>query len=337
MDADEKSPRQEPPEAAKPHPAADGPAAQGASEQERRAADARSAADGPRQDADAPDAANAPKGAGPPAPSIGGGPAAAARTDAATEASKSSGPSPSMVGGGANDADSGRSGTIAGSSGRHVPGDQSLSPHRSAEDLTLMSDADAERTIRGKSRRSFLWAAVAVAGAWAGFEWLGSQYTVKGVAWPFRRLFEINEGLSRDLFSRSRLAPQFPLSAARMPRANPPSGMGMSDTIDPDWKLHLVGLADMSEAVTPSAPKEEGGGDQANSASPPPDDKKTPHDKKGGAQPASSDAAASASDQEPAVLVTMDDIRKLPRTEMVTELKCIEGWSTVVHWTGVRL
>jgi DMSO/TMAO reductase YedYZ molybdopterin-dependent catalytic subunit len=32
----------------------------------------------------------------------------------------------------------------------------------------------------------------------------------------------------------------------------------------------------------------------------------------------------------------MDDIRKLPRTEMITELKCIEGWSSVVQWAGVR-
>jgi DMSO/TMAO reductase YedYZ molybdopterin-dependent catalytic subunit len=34
--------------------------------------------------------------------------------------------------------------------------------------------------------------------------------------------------------------------------------------------------------------------------------------------------------------LTLDDIRKLPRTEMTTEFKCIEGWSTVVHWAGVR-
>ena len=30
------------------------------------------------------------------------------------------------------------------------------------------------------------------------------------------------------------------------------------------------------------------------------------------------------------------DIQSLPKTEMVTELKCIEGWSTVVQWGGVR-
>lgn len=35
--------------------------------------------------------------------------------------------------------------------------------------------------------------------------------------------------------------------------------------------------------------------------------------------------------------MAIDQIRALPRTEMTTELKCIEGWSTIVHWAGARL
>ncbi|WP_046243772.1 molybdopterin-dependent oxidoreductase [Hymenobacter terrenus] len=34
---------------------------------------------------------------------------------------------------------------------------------------------------------------------------------------------------------------------------------------------------------------------------------------------------------------TIEQIKALPRTEMTTEFKCIEGWSTIVHWAGVRL
>ena len=34
---------------------------------------------------------------------------------------------------------------------------------------------------------------------------------------------------------------------------------------------------------------------------------------------------------------TLDQIKKLPKIEMTTELKCIEGWATVVNWGGVRL
>ena len=36
------------------------------------------------------------------------------------------------------------------------------------------------------------------------------------------------------------------------------------------------------------------------------------------------------------LVLTLDDVMKLPRTEMITEFKCIEGWSTIVHWAGVR-
>lgn len=37
------------------------------------------------------------------------------------------------------------------------------------------------------------------------------------------------------------------------------------------------------------------------------------------------------------VALTMNDIMSLPHREQITELRCIEGWSTIVKWTGVRL
>ena len=39
----------------------------------------------------------------------------------------------------------------------------------------------------------------------------------------------------------------------------------------------------------------------------------------------------------PGLLLTMDDIGKLPFHETVTQFKCIEGWSEIVHWGGFRL
>jgi hypothetical protein len=39
----------------------------------------------------------------------------------------------------------------------------------------------------------------------------------------------------------------------------------------------------------------------------------------------------------PGLLLTMDDVTRLPKHEMVTQFKCIEGWSEIVHWGGVRL
>lgn len=34
--------------------------------------------------------------------------------------------------------------------------------------------------------------------------------------------------------------------------------------------------------------------------------------------------------------LSLADITRLPRIEMTTELKCIEGWSTIVTWAGAR-
>ena len=34
--------------------------------------------------------------------------------------------------------------------------------------------------------------------------------------------------------------------------------------------------------------------------------------------------------------LTLDAIKSLPRVEMVTELKCIEGWSQILQWAGAR-
>ncbi len=36
------------------------------------------------------------------------------------------------------------------------------------------------------------------------------------------------------------------------------------------------------------------------------------------------------------LFVTLDDLKKLPKTEVVFDFKCIEGWSQVTHWAGVR-
>ncbi len=57
----------------------------------------------------------------------------------------------------------------------------------------------------------------------------------------------------------------------------------------------------------------------------------------GAFDPAAWTLRVEAPDGRTLAVVTPDDLRALPRTEMVTEHKCIEGWSTVVHWAGVRL
>jgi len=36
------------------------------------------------------------------------------------------------------------------------------------------------------------------------------------------------------------------------------------------------------------------------------------------------------------LLIGIDEIRSLPKTEIIFDFKCIEGWSQVTHWGGVR-
>ncbi|MEO5501867.1 MAG: molybdopterin-dependent oxidoreductase [Ginsengibacter sp.] len=36
------------------------------------------------------------------------------------------------------------------------------------------------------------------------------------------------------------------------------------------------------------------------------------------------------------ISLTLDDIKKLPKTELVYDFKCIEGWSQITHWSGVK-
>src|ERR1700733_13280713 len=34
--------------------------------------------------------------------------------------------------------------------------------------------------------------------------------------------------------------------------------------------------------------------------------------------------------------LTIDDLRALPKTELIYDFKCVEGWDQISHWGGVR-
>src|SRR6201996_5363190 len=48
-------------------------------------------------------------------------------------------------------------------------------------------------------------------------------------------------------------------------------------------------------------------------------------------------AGTAAPSEMPGLLLSMSDLRRLPHRELVTQFKCIEGWSQIVRWGGVRL
>jgi hypothetical protein len=167
-------------------------------------------------------------------------------------------------------------GTLADETPRAVPSLVDEMPRAEGESL--------EPRLRRLSRRGFVWGGVAALIGLAGWRWLVTRSEEDGLPWPLRRVLEFDERLARAAFRPSRLSPEFPRSAARMPRVNGSIGL------DPDlnlasWRLQVVG---------------------------------------------------SAGENNPRWF-TLEDIKALPRVEMTTELRCIEGWSTVVQWAGARL
>ena len=133
--------------------------------------------------------------------------------------------------------------------------------------------------LRRLSRRGFAWGGVAALAGFVGWRWLVTRSQEDGLPWPLRRVLEFDEQLARGLFCASSRSPEFPRSAARMPRVN--GTIGLESVLDLSaWRLQVVGAA----------------GERANRS------------------------------------FTLDEIKALPRVEMTTELRCIEGWSEVVHW-----
>ncbi len=226
--------------------------------------------------------------------------------------------------------------------------------HASASD-PIVTDEEAKRIMRRRSRRSFLVGGVAAATGFAGWRWLNHRPEIDGVLSPLRRAHEFNEGATQAYFRESRLAPTFARSLASAPRVNGEEGMpeGFDAT---RWRLQVVGVADpkrypqyVDDVYYDSGDEEEDQGDASTDQLEGDDTEQdgggdtTGGDAKGGSkdnqpeQPTPVDETAQQEVPEPGLLMTLDDIKRLPRYEMTTELKCIEGWSTVVNWAGARL
>ena len=141
-----------------------------------------------------------------------------------------------------------------------------------------------ERQLRRLSRRGFTTGGLTVLAGFAGWRWLVTRGEEDGLPWPLRRVHEFNERLAWGIFRASSRSPEFPRSAARMPRVN--GSLGLESGLNlATWRLEVVGAAD----------------EQARR------------------------------------WLSLGDIKALPRVEMTAQLRCIEGWSEIVHWAGARL
>jgi len=223
--------------------------------------------------------------------------------------------------------------------------------------------AQVKRASARRTRRSFLVGGVAAAagyGAWYAIDNSKDSGRLQG---GLRKMIDFDAAVNRAVWGERGMAPTYPPSEVAELRTN--GTIGMDDPLKVDsWRLQLVGTADpersplFAKDVTawqyeyaasdkPSElapdyktpPKEAGrGGPQAESLA----DKfnKMAQKLSGKRNQGTAEAGASYSSLNigtPGLLLAMEDLAKLPKVELITQFKCIEGWSQIRQWAGYRL
>jgi hypothetical protein len=200
--------------------------------------------------------------------------------------------------------------------------------------------------IHHRTRRSLLIAGTAAAIGGGLWRWLNSWARIDGLNAPYRRVLDFNAAIAQALFRERAHAPEYDRSKAVASfRRN--GDIGLADLRVADWRLQLVGVgnsasyAQYSKDVTSwmygmnlSALE------SAETNTDVPAKKPIAHEDeaKGAAvRMKPMEMPEDAHMGVPGLLLTMTDIRQLPHVEMVTEFKCIEGWSEIVYWGGARL
>ena len=232
-------------------------------------------------------------------------------------------------------------------------------PTPSAKDLDAQVLADSRR----HTRRSFAVAGVAAAAGFVLYRRTQDGPREGAQPVPLRRAMRFNEALSKRVFQDRALAPTYPVSRAENLRVNGVYGLHMA--LDPaTYRLQVAGVRQARKHARYAADltaweyryldakaMESAGHDtktpppSANTAEKMAPEPMVPSEKEKethvGRMPRGKEEAGQSRSTLPegtgGLLLTMDDLLRLPRYELVTQFKCIEGWSQVVHWAGVRL
>jgi hypothetical protein len=202
--------------------------------------------------------------------------------------------------------------------------------------------AKAER----RTRRSFLVGGAATVTAGVGILALFKSRSEGMLRLPMRRAEEFNRLLAERVIGETTPARTYPLETAlKRPRSN--GLVGLRQDIDPaSWRLQLAGIEGAEKhprymahlkdwkyrydhSFLEKALVMNGGGE--------------------GVSRGMADSGITLADGQnvlpgvpeslpPAsgLLLNMEEIRALPFTEYAVEFKCIEGWSEIVHFGGVR-
>ena len=224
------------------------------------------------------------------------------------------------------------------------------------------ADESVYAASRRSTRRSFLVAGAAAAVGIDFFNWVKHSKQEGMQPELLRHAFEFNAAISRKIYDLQILAPTYPVKRAESLRVN--GVFGLERELDlASWRLQLVGVrnAEGSPRFTKDVTAWEYRYVNSNRT----EEKK--HDTKAdptmmtsikmapesmqvqaqedelhtGRKPRGLDEAGESrstlSIGTPGLLLTIEDLKRFPRCEMVTQFKCIEGWSQIVEWAGIRL
>jgi hypothetical protein len=222
-------------------------------------------------------------------------------------------------------------------------------------DLEEVKKESARRT-----RRSFLVAGLGAAAGYEFYRWIARSPGDQVLPKPLRKALNFNAGVSQGLFDERGSAPTYAVGESKELRVNGNYGL-KRDLLAESYRLQVVGVAGAKgfaqyvDDVTKwqygyAEEKAKYTGHDTKVAPKAEDAKMPPAFEKAfaemraaqGDKPLRGQEEAGLSDSTldegtPGLLLTMEDVKRLPRHELVTQFKCIEGWSEIVHWGGVRL
>ena len=208
--------------------------------------------------------------------------------------------------------------------------------------------AGLRQQMARSARRSFLIGGAAAGATFAAYEWLTHAQQIGQLQSPLRRAEQFNAAVSRLLFSGAQQAPTYPGARSTELRLNGDIGQDPNMVLD-SWRLQVVGLAhpqQYRQFIEDVDLWEYKSGSQPVAAPSPP----TPNPKLKQGTPGQPPhieieqtltvtipaAPASDTDRTPGIVLSLDDLRALPFSEQVTQFKCIEGWSQITSFGGVR-
>jgi len=230
------------------------------------------------------------------------------------------------------------------------------------EKAVASGDAGAvKRESARRTRRSFLVGGAVAAAGYGVSQWIANSKPEGRLQAGLRETLDVDAAINRAVFEERGLAPTYALSEARPLRLN--GTVGLEQKLIPEsWRLQLIGSANAAgspryvqdvtaweyqyeakeqgpSALAPdfkSAPKAESKAGQAKELTLAERFELMAQQVSGKRRQGDAEAGPSASTPDigtPGLLLTMDDLR----VELITEFKCIEGWSSITQWGGVRL